>query len=132
MIDSEPYLLTCMRYIEQNPVRAGIVKRPEAYRWSSYAANALGRAGFDCDWLIAHSLYEALGRDGESRSRAYRALFRFAVPESDVTAIRESTHKGWALGDSRFRAEIEKLGQRRAAPLPRGRPRKKGKLLNRI
>ena len=124
VIDSEPYLLTCMRYIEQNPVRAGMVKRPEAYRWSSYAGNALGKAGFDYDWLIPHSLYEALGRDGESRRRAYRALFRCAVPESDMTAIRESTHKGWALGDGRFRAKIEKLGQRRAAPLPRGRPGK--------
>lgn len=42
IVESTAYLLTCMRYIELNPVRAGIVARPGQYRWSSYAANALG------------------------------------------------------------------------------------------
>ena len=61
VIDSEPYLLTRMRYVEENPVRAGMVVNPGAYRWSSYPANALGKRGFDYDWLLAHPLYEALG-----------------------------------------------------------------------
>jgi putative transposase len=42
LVQSERYLLVCSRYIELNPVRAGMVTRPEAYRWSSYRANALG------------------------------------------------------------------------------------------
>ena len=46
------------------------------------------------------------------------------MTEADLKAIRDSTHKGWALGDERFRAEIERLGERRAAPLQKGRPRK--------
>ncbi len=47
VIDSEAYLLTCMRYIELNPVRAGMVKAPSDYPWSSYGTNALGApAGF--------------------------------------------------------------------------------------
>ena len=56
-----PYLLTCMRYVEENPVRAGRVVNPGAYRWSSYPANTLGKLGFDYDWLLVHPLYEALG-----------------------------------------------------------------------
>ena len=40
LIQSECHLLTCYRYIELNPVRAGMVERPEEYIWSSYSANA--------------------------------------------------------------------------------------------
>ncbi len=43
LINSYRYLLTCVRYIELNPVRAGMVKHSCDYRWSSYAANALGK-----------------------------------------------------------------------------------------
>ncbi|MBA8885076.1 transposase [Dokdonella fugitiva] len=42
LVDSERYLLTCYRYIEMNPVRAGMVEEPGAYRWSSYGHNASG------------------------------------------------------------------------------------------
>jgi putative transposase len=67
------YLLACMRYIELNPVRAGVIARPEQHRWSSFHANALG----DKDPLLTpHAHYCALGRDTESRQAAYRVLFR--------------------------------------------------------
>ena len=75
VIDSEPYLLTCMRYVEENPVRAGRVVNPGAYRWSSYPANALGKRGFDSDWLLPHPLYEALGPDADSRRQATGVCF---------------------------------------------------------
>ncbi len=67
------YVLACMRYIEMNPVRAGLVRHPAHYRWSSYRANALGEA----DALVTpHALYCALGRSAEERRGAYRAGFR--------------------------------------------------------
>jgi hypothetical protein len=83
-----------MRYVEENPVRAGMVVNPGAYRWSSYPANALGKRGFDYDWLLPHPLYEALGRDADSRRQAYRRLFRAAMNEPDLKAIRDRLHKG--------------------------------------
>ena len=43
MIDSDQYLLICMRYIELNPMRAGMVEHPREYPWSSYLANAYGK-----------------------------------------------------------------------------------------
>lgn len=71
-IHARQYLLACMRYIESNPVRAQLVTRPGAYRWSSYRANALGRE----DALVSpHPIYYALGRTPESRQAEYRALF---------------------------------------------------------
>lgn len=124
IIDSERYLLTCMRYVEENPVRARMVKHPGNYRWSSFRANALGKSGFDADWLMPHPLYEGLGPDPESRRHAYRRLFSRPMIHADRSAIRDGTNKGWALGDERFRLEMERLGGRRTAPLPRGRPGK--------
>jgi putative transposase len=66
------YLLSCMRYIEDNPVRAGLVAEPGAYRWSSFGANALGR---DDPIVTPHALYFALGRTPEARRARYRAMF---------------------------------------------------------
>jgi putative transposase len=60
LVQSERYLLCCYRYIELNPVRAGMVERPEEYRWSSYGINAWGDAG----WLQPHEEYSRLGGHG--------------------------------------------------------------------
>jgi len=71
------YLLACMRYIELNPVRAGLVRHPADFRDSSYRANALGQP----DALVTpHAAYCALGRSGEERRAAYRATFRSRAP----------------------------------------------------
>jgi REP-associated tyrosine transposase len=120
VIDSERYLLTCMRYIELNPVRADrMAQRPADYPWSSYRANALGAQD---SLLSPHELYRRLGRSVEDRQSSYRQLFREQLSKIDIEAIREATNKAWALGNERFRARIEALAGRRAAPLPKGRP----------
>jgi len=121
LIESERYLLTCYRYIELNPVRAKMVEHPRDYPWSSYLSHAEGKI----DSLIAgHALYAALGKDNEERQAAYRALFNAQLSEEALVAIREATNKGWALGNDRFKEEVALAVKRRAAPLPRGRPRK--------
>jgi putative transposase len=77
------------------------------------------------DGLVSeHDLYRGLGRVAEQRQEAYRALFQDAVARELLTAIRDATNKGWALGNERFRVQVEAMTARRAAPLPRGRPRK--------
>lgn len=69
-IHAARHLLGCMRYIELNPVRARMVRRAQDYRWSSYAANAVGRE----DALVTpHPFYLALGRSPEMRQAAYRS-----------------------------------------------------------
>jgi putative transposase len=120
LIDSEQYLLTCMRYIELNPVRAGMVDHPGDYPWSSYLINAGDK---ECSLISPHTLYFGLGRTDEAREVAYRQLFRTQLRESDVDAIRESTNKAWVLGNERFKERIEALSGRRASPLSPGRPR---------
>lgn len=122
VIDAKRYLLTCMRYIELNPVRANLVKHPKAYRWSSYRYNALGEKSLI---LAPHKLYRKLGRSVSARQAAYRTLFRARLPIADIEAIREATNKGWALGDDKFKDWLQNLTDRRVKPLPKGRPRLK-------
>jgi REP-associated tyrosine transposase len=80
-VHARRYLLACMRYIELNPVRAGIVEQPADYRWSSYRSNALGH---DDPLVTPHPLYYALGRSPETRRRAYAHFVHrgFAHPGS--------------------------------------------------
>ena len=123
VVDSEQYMLSIMRYIELNPVRAGMVVHPRDYPWSSHRRYAYGDNGPNLNWLIAPDQYQGLASGEATRRQAYRELFKSAIDEGDLAAIRDAVHKGWAMGDARFKAMIEGLGQRRAAPAARGRPR---------
>lgn len=121
LIDGETYLLTCMRYIELNPVRAGMVSHPSEYPWSSYHYNAQGRA----DELVTPQLeYRRLGKTKEERQAAYRQLFKHHISERDLIEIRDATNKAWALGSERFKQRIEQQLERRVQPSPRGGDRK--------
>ena len=125
-MESDPIydLLKLMHYIDMNPVRAGMTTHPREYPWSSYARYATGDDSANSAWLEAHQQYEALGANKNAQQATYRQLFRQTMPVVDLTTIREATNKGWALGNDRFREEIESLGARRAASKGRGRPRK--------
>lgn len=85
-VDASPvharrYVLACMRYIELNPVRAGLVRQPAEHHWSSFRANALGE--YD-PLLKPHPIYFSLGRSPMERCAAYRALF--VLPETAPSA----------------------------------------------
>ena len=121
LIDSASYLLTCMRYIELNPVRADMVQHPSEYIWSSYPGNAMGKPN---PLITPHSEYRRLGKTDETRQRAYRQLFKHRLPDAGINAIREATNKGWALGSERFKQKIQKQLERRVAPAARGGDRK--------
>lgn len=122
VIDSERYFLLCSRYIELNPVRAGLVASPENYAWSSYRHHA----GLAPDSLITeHPLFWALGNTPFAREAAYRHLIEQALSAKDMTALTEATLKGWAIGSPQFKQTLEKQAGQRVAPVKRGRPFKK-------
>jgi putative transposase len=95
VVQAESYLLTCMRYIEHNPVRAAMVQDPGQYRWSSYRHNWLGQAD---SRITPHPVFLALDRDGAERQASYRALFRSALDEEAITDIRLAPLQGQPLG----------------------------------
>ncbi|MDY0251378.1 MAG: hypothetical protein RBR45_15230 [Pseudomonas sp.] len=119
MIDSDAYLLSCQRYIELNPVRAKMVIKPDDYRWSSYHAHA---RGIDSQLWTPHPQYLQLGANRVQRIKAYRELFSEVLSAEEVDRIRDSLEKGHALGNDRFRTEMERLTgirQRRVKPGPK-------------
>jgi putative transposase len=100
LVDSEAYLLSCMRYIELNPVRANMVAHPGDYRWSSFAYNAFGKPE---PLLTPHPLYQALASDSSSRQRTYRELFRSHVDADTLHAIRDALNQELVLGRDDFK-----------------------------
>ena len=121
VIQSDRYLLTCYRYIELNPVRAGMVENPGDYRWSSYRFNAYGQP----DRLVTtHPEYLKLGADESERHHAYRELFRHKIDTEQLHQIRDTLQQCRVLGNDRFRSEVETALAIKATPGKRGRPRK--------
>ena len=121
LIDTEAYLLTCMRYIELNPVRAGMVAHPSEYSWSSYGYNALGQTG---NLMSPHPEYRRLGQTDEECRSAYQQLFEYPVSEESIKAIREATNKVWVLGNDRFKQSIQEKLKRRVEPSAKGGDRR--------
>jgi putative transposase len=125
LTQSEDYVLACHRYIELNPVRAGMVAKPQDYRWSSYHANGLGRANA---LLTPHDEYRRLGKEDTERREAYRALFRAHVEEALTDEIRDATNGNFVLGDKRFQDQIAQTLGRRVVRAKAGRPLKEGEV----
>jgi len=120
VIDSEKYLLSCYRYIELNPVRAGMVGDPIDYVWSSYNCHAFGKP----DKIISeHDLFRAIGGSREQCQASYRSLCTEELDLQFVKEMREATNRAWVLGDDDFKAKIAELSKRRTDPLKRGRHR---------
>ena len=118
LVQTDQYLFACYRYIELNPVRAGLASNPGDYPWSSHNANAFG----SIDPIVSpHDGYTALAADSRDRAAAYRALFEIDLEEQTIEAIRESTDKGWVLGSRQFRDEVAKRLRRRTQPISAGR-----------
>lgn len=115
----DAYVLSCYRYIELNPVRAGMVSHPVAYPWSSYGTNGAGKPSA---MVTAHPHYLALGGDTRQRLKAYSDLFCLQPDPTMTATIRSATNRGHVLGSDRFQREIADMLQRRVVPAKRGRP----------
>lgn len=119
VIEPVAWLLPAYRYIEQNPVRAGMVTEGPQYVWSSCRHHI----GLVTDSFVTdHAFYWALGNTPFERQAAYRALVEAAPGAGELAAIRYAAHRGWMLGE----ADLASTGtaNRRIRPLPKGRPRK--------
>jgi putative transposase len=97
-------LLICQRYIELNPVRAGLVADPADCTWSSYRAHAFGQA---VGLWQPHPEYLALGETPGARRCAYRRFFEQELSARVLADIRSALNTGLVLGIGRFRAEVE-------------------------
>jgi putative transposase len=115
------YVLACYRYIEMNPVRAGMAESPGDYPWSSFRSNGLGgSAGL----LTQHTEYAALGEDNDARAEKYRGFFRTTMSGEELESVRRCLQSGTPFGGSSSRCEVEALLGVKVGQPTRGRPHK--------
>jgi len=117
LVESAQYVVACHRYVERNPVRAGMVRVPRDYPWSSHNGNA-GRA--DNTILTAHPEYEAFGLNPDSRHKAYEALCDLPDEPAFLASIRDATNGGFDLVSERFKSKLPTEQQRRLVRKPPG------------
>lgn len=119
-ISTDEYLLACCRYVELNPVRAGMVAAPEDYRWSSYGV----KVGIKNQNLLDFDpQYLGLARTAKKRQDKYREFVSTTILEEEIEQIRRAIQRGQLTGTDRFVEEIAiKLGKRIEFRGP-GRPR---------
>ena len=95
LIDSDNYVIACYRYIELNPVRAGLSSTPEDYPWSSYGVNSKGGVR---SFLRRHPAYENLASNNEARAMRYRELCEMQFDDCTLQEIRAATRAGTPVG----------------------------------
>jgi putative transposase len=120
-ISTNEYLLACCRYIELNPVRAGIVSDPIDYRWSSYRS----KTGKQTEgWLDFDPCYMGLAGNQKKRAERYMEWVNETILEGEWDLIRQSLQRGQLTGSAQFVEEIEKKIKKRIEFRGQGRPRK--------
>lgn len=121
LVDEENYCLVCYRYIELNPVKAGMVKHPGDYPWTSFRCNTSGQP----DVLITpQEAWSRLGRNHEERKRTYLGLFGKSLTEQEIDDIRHGLGKGLPTGSKKFKLEIEQALSIKLGSGKKGRPKK--------
>jgi putative transposase len=117
-IVTDLYLLACSRYVDLNPVRAGIVRAPEDYRWSSFRERS-GRS--PAPWLDEDPAFLALGNSREERERRYDAWVRSTINAVETDEIRTAFERGLTLGTSGPNPSRTRIETDLPFPLHRGR-----------
>ena len=116
VVDKEKYLWTVARYIEQNPVRAKIVKKAADYPYSSAKAHIQGLQ----DEILGKALFKS------RQMEDYVELMKAGIKDEEINNIRNHTRSGHPIGSESFIVKMERKLDRIFKVMPRGRP-KKGK-----
>lgn len=121
-ISTDEYLLACCRYVELNPVRAGLVADPAKYRWSSYGSKCGEREQALLDF---DPCYLELSDSPLLRAKKYAQWVAETTPEGELELIRGSLQRGQLTGSNRFVEEIERKLEKRIDFRKQGRPKNK-------
>lgn len=106
LVQEDHYFQSFLRYIELNPVRAGMVTGPEDCHWSSYHVHG---HGIRASMWSAHPTYLSLGETSVQRQERYRNLVGEALEQDIIAKIRHCANSGLVLGTEKFRAQVAQL-----------------------
>lgn len=121
LVDTSNYLLACYRYIDLNPVRAGLIEYPEDYEWSSCRHNTgIART----EWLEEHPVMLELDTDPTTRHVAYARFIRESVEQEELEFISTRLQRNQVTGKRGFHEELERRTARRLSTAGPGRPEK--------
>ncbi|NWE79979.1 transposase [Pseudomonas yamanorum] len=120
LVQQDDYVLACYRYIEMNPVRAGMVAHPGEYRWTSYRVNAQCEPS---DFINPHAVYRNLGSNISQRAEAYQSIFKDRLSPELIEQIRLSTNGNYVLGGQKFASEVAQALGKRVSRGRAGRPK---------
>ena len=102
LVDADSYLLELVRYIHLNPVRAGMAKCVDEYRWTGHRA-LVGRDSqpwMTTDWVLAQ-----FGSTTVVARKRYEAFVQEAIGEEERKEFQQGTHEGRIIGDDAFAEE---------------------------
>lgn len=120
LIQADRHLLSCMTYMDLNPVRAAIAAGAKDYFWSSHAHYA----GLRSDKIVTpHSLYWSLGNTPFAREAAYSEMVAAGLHPDEQRALTNSVINGWALGSEDYIRDLQGRTDRRVVKGKPGRPR---------
>ena len=96
LVTNDRYFLSCHRYIDQNPLRAGLARVPENYPWSSHRFYAVGENN---PLVTAHHAIDVLGENESSRRKAYRSLCARFLDDAELDIIRKACRSGRPIAE---------------------------------
>jgi len=123
-VETDTYLLACNRYVELNPVKAGMVEHAKDYEWSSYRQ----KVGLEPEtWIDLDPSYLGLANNEEERKEGYMDYINQLSVESETQLIQQALQRGQLTGTSRFVEQVENRLGRRIEHRGPGRPRREAK-----
>lgn len=124
IVSTEENLLSCSRYVELSPMRAGMVESPSNYPWSSFGIKSKGVPDEVVDF---DSVYEAIRDTSKECQKAYQAYVLETIPDEELKLIRDFVQRNQVTGGSKYREQQEKKYKIRLSGRGPGRPKKAGK-----
>ncbi len=121
IVQDDEHVLTVLRYIEANPLRAGIVADAGDYRWSSYRVHGLGETSELVSPLVT---YDRLSPSRAVRRRKWAEKVHQPLKEALAGAVRRSVETGLPYGDQSWVTRLASKLNLDLTIRPRGRPRK--------
>lgn len=117
------WVLPCLIWLEQQPLRERLVIDAETWPWSSARAHT-GVPGTSPAWLQPHPDYWRCGNTPFDRQANYRQKLAAGLPQTSAQQIASCLRGQWALGDQDFISELQKTSTRRVSARAKGRPKK--------